>query len=143
MSNENSKKIKTGIGFPHEVTKDQLEITYFRGSGPGGQRRNKTSNACRIKHLPTGHTTQATEHRSQEQNRKAAFHKLCDILIPIMKHEVRKERYLAGVERVRTYKEKQDLVIDDRVENKVFSYKDILDGNLDDLIKDVILKSNN
>jgi protein subunit release factor B len=37
----------------------------FRGPGPGGQKRNKTSSAVRITHLPTGLSAIATESRSQ------------------------------------------------------------------------------
>lgn len=134
-------KVKAGLNWPLEVTKKDLEITYFRGPGPGGQKRNKTSNACRIKHIPTGHTTQAVEHRSQEQNRLAAFKKLTDILVPIMKKEAQKERYSAPEEEVRVYKEKPDMVIDKRVKDKVFSYKDILDGDLDSIIDNISISN--
>ena len=48
----------------------------FRGSGPGGQKRNKTSSAVRAIHVSTGITAVATERRSQAQNRQAAMERL-------------------------------------------------------------------
>jgi hypothetical protein len=48
----------------------------FRGSGPGGQKRNKTSSAVRVTHEPTGLAVVASESRSQAQNRERAFQRL-------------------------------------------------------------------
>jgi hypothetical protein len=48
----------------------------FRGPGPGGQKRNKTSSAVRVTHLPTGLTGEAGELRSQCQNRVKAVRRL-------------------------------------------------------------------
>jgi protein subunit release factor B len=55
---------------------DEVEISTFRGSGPGGQHRNKTESAVRLRHLPTGVTVVAAEHRSQWRNREAAWERL-------------------------------------------------------------------
>src|SRR5947209_12006956 len=48
----------------------------FRGSGPGGQKRNKTSSGVRVTHEPTGIIGIASERRSQKQNREAAVYRL-------------------------------------------------------------------
>jgi hypothetical protein len=48
----------------------------FRGSGPGGQKRNKTSSAVRVTHLPTGISATASESRSQAENRAKALGRL-------------------------------------------------------------------
>lgn len=48
----------------------------FRGSGPGGQKRNKTSSAVRLIHEPSGLSGLASERRSQEQNRQQALRRL-------------------------------------------------------------------
>ena len=49
-----SKKHKLKyVGLP-ELNEDELEEQFVRGSGPGGQAINKTSNAVRLVHLPTG-----------------------------------------------------------------------------------------
>ena len=47
-----------------------------RGSGPGGQKRNKTSNAIRLTHLPSGIASTATESRSQLENKMRAVRRL-------------------------------------------------------------------
>jgi protein subunit release factor B len=52
------------------------EVEIFTGGGPGGQHRNKTQNAVRLHHRPSGTRVTATERRSLEANRKAAFERL-------------------------------------------------------------------
>ena len=48
----------------------------FRGPGPGGQKRNKTSSAVRITHGPSGLSAIAGESRSQQRNRQMALERL-------------------------------------------------------------------
>ena len=48
----------------------------FRGPGPGGQKRNKTSSAVRLTHGPSGLAATASESRSQAQNRRRALERL-------------------------------------------------------------------
>lgn len=48
----------------------------FRGSGPGGQKRNKTSSAVRVVHEPTGIAVVSSESRSQAENRMRALRRL-------------------------------------------------------------------
>jgi hypothetical protein len=60
------------------VTKKDLEITYYSGSGAGGQYRNKHQNCCRIKHKETGIIATGQDERSREQNTKNAFRRLCE-----------------------------------------------------------------
>ena len=59
-----------------EILKKQVLIETYRSKGPGGQRKNKTETAVRLKHLPSGITVVATEHRTQSQNLKQAFERL-------------------------------------------------------------------
>ena len=63
------------------VLKKQVVVETYRSSGPGGQRKNKVETAVRLRHLPSGITVIATEHRSQAENRKLAFNRLRDRLI--------------------------------------------------------------
>jgi protein subunit release factor B len=56
--------------------KKQCEITTFRSSGPGGQHRNVTESAVRLKHLPTGIIVVGQSHRSQHRNLQDALERL-------------------------------------------------------------------
>src|SRR5947207_11581319 len=55
---------------------EQCEVDTYRASGPGGQKRNKTSSAVRIRHLPSGMIVIAEESRSQHDNRAKALKRL-------------------------------------------------------------------
>ena len=48
----------------------------FRARGPGGQKRNKTDSAVRLRHRLSGLTGEATESRSQHENRARALRRL-------------------------------------------------------------------
>jgi hypothetical protein len=54
----------------------QCEVDTYRASGPGGQKRNKTSSAVRLRHPPSGLSVIAEESRSQHENRARALKRL-------------------------------------------------------------------
>jgi hypothetical protein len=54
----------------------QCDVDTYRASGPGGQKRNKTSSAVRLRHGPTGLIVIAEESRSQHENRVRALRRL-------------------------------------------------------------------
>src|SRR3954464_6088190 len=54
----------------------QCEVDTYRASGPGGQKRNKTSSAGRLRHPPSGLIVIAEESRSQHENRERALRRL-------------------------------------------------------------------
>ena len=60
----------------------------FRGSGPGGQKRNKTSNSIRLTHLPTGTSVIADESRSQAENKMRALRRLKLRLAADLRHPI-------------------------------------------------------
>lgn len=55
---------------------NQLEITFIKGSGPGGQNRNKRFSGVRVRDPLTGLVGTATERRSQNQNLNKALERL-------------------------------------------------------------------
>jgi len=54
----------------------QCEVDTYRASGPGGQKRNKTSSAVRLRHLPSALIVIAEESRSQHENKVKALRRL-------------------------------------------------------------------
>lgn len=60
------------------VTKKDLEISYFSGTGAGGQHRNRHMNCVRIKHPESGVIVTGQEERSKEQNLRNAFKRLTE-----------------------------------------------------------------
>ncbi len=58
------------------VTKSDCKFDYTRGSGPGGQHRNKASTAVRCTHPPSGAVGFAQDSKSQLDNKRSAFERM-------------------------------------------------------------------
>src|SRR5687768_5871713 len=54
----------------------QCDVDAYRASGPGGQKRNKTSSAVRLRHVPSSLIVIAEESRSQHENKAKALRRL-------------------------------------------------------------------
>lgn len=55
---------------------DEIDISFYKSRGPGGQKKNVTESAVRVRHIPTGIVVTATESRSQHRNKAAALEEL-------------------------------------------------------------------
>src|ERR1700732_239540 len=71
----------------------QFEVDTYRASGPGGQKRNKTSSAVRIRHPPSGLIVIAEESRSQHENRARALRRLRQALVLKIRDEAPPETW--------------------------------------------------
>jgi peptide chain release factor len=63
------------------VREVDLEETFARSSGPGGQNVNKVSNAVTLRHRPSGISVTVQDSRSQATNRKLARERLLDAIV--------------------------------------------------------------
>jgi hypothetical protein len=69
----------------------QCEVDTYRASGPGGQKRNKTSSAVRLRHPPSGLIVIAEESRSQHENRARALRRMRQALFLRLREEIAPE----------------------------------------------------
>ena len=70
--NLSNKTFKTDL----VTLRQETDATFYRSSGPGGEKKDKTQTAVRLSHRPSGLKVIATEHRSQSKNRQLAFQRL-------------------------------------------------------------------
>jgi peptide chain release factor 1 len=118
--------------YPNEY---RLETT--RGTGNGGQKRNKTESCVVVTHIATGIKVRR-DSRSQLQNKEAAIAELTERVNNFYRTghdsltvENRNEQIGEGgrADKRRTYRVKDDLVVD-HITNKTASLKDILRGKI-------------
>ena len=127
------------MSWPETVRRKDFDITWFSGTGGGGQYRNKHANCCRMVHKPTGTRTTGQSNRDRPSNEKEAFKSMIKILVPLMEAAASRDVDSESSERIRTYNYVRKNVTDDRVPGKVFELKRILNGDIDQIINDVLV----
>lgn len=93
-------------------TKKDFDVSYYCGSGPGGQARNKSATGVQIIHRESGAIGKASDSRSQSDNRKNAFRRLLET--PQMKFWIAKKKFEVD----------QNMTLEESIE------KDCMDKNL-------------
>ncbi len=133
-----------------EIKEEDMRIDVFKSSGPGGQHGNKTSSAIRITHQPSGIVVQCQSERSQRRNKEAALKilkaKLYDQEMKKIE-DARQESYaakesIAWGSQIRTYTlHSYRLVKDHRSHTETSNVEGVLDGDLDEFIRNYLLHS--
>jgi peptide chain release factor 2 len=123
-----------------------IRIDTYRASGAGGQHVNKTESAIRITHIKTNVVVQCQNDRSQHKNKASAMKMLKSRLYEL---ELEKKRAIAdGVQKseigwghqIRSYvMQPYQQVKDNRSGIGYSQVNNILDGDIDDLIEDILV----
>ena len=134
-----------------DINPADIKMEVFRASGAGGQHINKTSSAVRLIHIPTGMVAECQTQRSQVQNREYAMNLLKSRLYEIEKNKqdseianARKSQVGSGdrSEKIRTYNYPQGRITDHRIGMSVYQFENFLNGDLDEMIDNLIAADN-
>ncbi|MFW5999458.1 MAG: peptide chain release factor 1 [Halanaerobiaceae bacterium] len=134
-----------------EIDPNDLQIDFYRSSGPGGQSVNTTDSAVRITHKPSGLTVSCQDEKSQHKNKARAMRILRARLKEKKEQEQQEERAEARKsqvgsgdrsEKIRTYNFPQGRVSDHRINLTVHQLEKILDGELNIVIEPLIEEDN-
>lgn len=126
-----------------DIPDKDLEISFMRSGGAGGQNVNKVNSAVRIKHLPSGLNVKCTQERSQAMNRDLAMQRLKAQLLAIAKEqrvaeiqEIRGDQVEASWgAQIRNYVlHPYKLIKDQRTGWETSDTQGFLDGDLEDCI---------
>ena len=130
-----------------EINPSDIKMEVYRASGAGGQHVNKTSSAVRLIHEPTGIVVECQTERSQFQNKDNAMKMLRTKLYDMEKQKqdeevasARKSQVGSGErsEKIRTYNYPQGRITDHRIGLSIYQMDDFLNGNLDEMIDNLI-----
>jgi peptide chain release factor 1 len=133
-----------------KIDPKDLKIEAFGSSGPGGQNVNRNYTAIRITHKPSGLVVSCQDEKSQHRNKEKALRVLRSRLMDIAQREQKAEiaqnrRSQVGTgersEKIRTYNFPQSRVTDHRLNASFHNLVELLDGDLDDIVGQLVLQS--
>jgi peptide chain release factor 2 len=81
------------------ITEEELEVSFARSGGAGGQNVNKRETAVRITHIPTNISVHVSTERSQQQNRERALTLLAGKLYAFREEQHRRELQGLSIEK--------------------------------------------
>lgn len=133
-----------------EINPADLEWDTFRASGAGGQHVNKTESAVRVRHVPSGVVAECQQERSQHLNREKALQMLKSRLydLELQKRAKEKDAIESGKMKNEWGSQIRSYVLDDRrVKDHRTNYQTsrtdaVLDGEIDEFLKQYLLLSN-
>jgi len=82
-----------------KINESEVTGTYLKGSGPGGQKINKTNSAVQIIHKPTNTVVKSQATRSRSQNQQIALRLLADKVELLEKGNQSRMAVIAGAKR--------------------------------------------
>jgi protein subunit release factor B len=118
------------------VSEEDLEETFVRSSGPGGQKVNKTSTCVFIRHIPTGLTVKCQRERLRSVNRFIARRILLDKIERMQKGVIEKEREkiekIKRQKRKRSKRAKEKMLKDKRKQSEKKKLRTSIDSKLEE-----------